>query len=196
MHGAGSETEIYEPVREVFFMTEEWRAVEGYEGYYEVSNTGKVKSLPRQMHNYTKPGRILKQQNNGHSYMTVGLHAPGKKDRHAYVHILVAKAFIPNPEGLGDVNHKDFNKGNNCVENLEWVTRKQNILHFRQSAYGKRLESNRVKKIQFKAYQRVIEHKKEIIDAYSAGLNIEDVAKKTGLGRDFVSIVLTMFDLV
>lgn len=175
---------------------EQWKPVEGYEEYYEVSNMGQVRSLPRKMHNYTKPGRILKQQNNGHSYMTVGLHAPNKKEKHAYVHILVARAFIPNPDGLEDVNHKDFNKGNNAVENLEWVTRQQNIMHFRQSARGKRIEAGRVKKIQHKAYQRVIDNKKKIIDAYSQGLNIEEVAKKTGLGRDFVSIVLTIFDLV
>lgn len=177
-------------------MTEEWRPVDGYEGIYEVSNMGQVRSLTRKVYNYIKPGRILKQTSNGHHYMYVSLHAPEKKEKHAYVHILVAKAFIPNPNGYAQVNHKDFNKGNNTVENLEWVSCKQNHMHFRQSQFGKRVEAGRVKKIQYKAYQRIIDNKKQIIKFYNDGLNIEQVAKKTGLGRDFVSIVLTIFDLV
>ena len=178
-------------------MTEEiWKPVEGYEKYYEVSNKGQVRSLPRKMHNYIKPGRILKQHDNGHSYLNVGLHAPEKTVKHAYVHVLVAKAFIPRPEGCVDVNHKDFNKKNNCVENLEWVTRRQNIMHFRESVRGKRIEADRVRKKHYQAYQRILDHKKEIIDAYNEGLNVEQVAKKTGLGRDFVAVVLQIFDLL
>jgi hypothetical protein len=110
-------------------MTEIWKDIEGYEGYYQVSNLGRVKSLRRK----TKSGnggfkyireRILRPGNG--EYLTTPLVKNGVQKTH-YVHRLVAIAFIPNPENKMDVNHKDFNKKNNNVGNLEWTTRKENI---------------------------------------------------------------------
>ena len=104
-------------------MNEIWKDIDGYEGLYQVSNLGNVKSL-----NYNRTGkeRILKPGTNGSGYLHVILCKNGKI-RLFKVHRLVAKAFLENPDHKSDVNHKDENKTNNCVENLEWMTRQENI---------------------------------------------------------------------
>ena len=103
-------------------MKEEWRDIVGYEEKYQVSNLGEVKSL-----NYkrTKKEKILKTGKNTSGYSYVNLCKDGKKKTY-HVHRLVAQAFIPNPNNYSEVNHKDENKENNCVKNLEWCDRKYN----------------------------------------------------------------------
>ena len=116
---------------------EEWRDIKGWEGLYQVSNLGNVKSLERKVWNgrgyYKTTERILKSFDNGYGYLQVILRK-GEKSKTCYVHRLVACAFIPNPQGLPDVNHKDENKENNCVENLEYCTKAYN------NNYGTRTE--------------------------------------------------------
>lgn len=102
-------------------MEEEWRPVKGYEGLYEVSNMGRVKSL------HASQGRILKQ-GTSHGYMLVNLCKDGICNM-KQVHRLVATAFIRNPNNYEVVNHKDGNKKNNTVDNLEWCTQRYNIRH-------------------------------------------------------------------
>ena len=99
-----------------------WKDIEGFEGLYQVSNLGKVKSLN---FNHTKKEKILKLQSGKYGYLLVSLCKEGKGKTYQ-VHRLVAQAFIPNLENKPQVNHKDEDKTNNKVENLEWVTSKEN----------------------------------------------------------------------
>lgn len=97
-----------------------WRDIEGYEGLYQVSSEGRVKSLK-----YGKE-KILKGSKNSWGYLLVNLHKEGKQ-KHYYIHRLVAQAFISNPDNLPEVNHKNEIKTDNRVENLEWCTNQYNI---------------------------------------------------------------------
>jgi len=100
-------------------MKEEWKTIESCQGY-EVSNAGKVRNK--------KTGRILKQ-NKRRGYPFVVLMNSKNEKKDYYVHRLVALAFIPNPSGFPQVNHRDGNKNNNSVENLEWCTARMNVQH-------------------------------------------------------------------
>ena len=108
---------------------EEWRDIKGYEGAYQVSSYGRIRSLDRIVErktgNYKHKGRILKQNDDTHGYLKVNLTKHDKKKTFK-VHRLVAQAFIPNPNNYTVINHKDENKTNNKVENLEWCTSKYN----------------------------------------------------------------------
>lgn len=92
--------------------------IEGYNGEYEIDNHGVIYSV--------KSGKVLKQTDYGSKYLQVSLCKDGRR-KVVNVHRLVATAFIPNPDNLPQVNHKDENKHNNNVENLEWCTAKYNI---------------------------------------------------------------------
>lgn len=114
-------------------MREEWRDVVGYEGYYMVSNMGRVKSVERMRWSGINGGgyvtvqeRILKLCDKGQGYLSVNLYKDGKRKQYS-VHRLVGQAFIPNPNNLPIINHKDENPKNNNVDNLEWCTQKYNI---------------------------------------------------------------------
>lgn len=104
-------------------MQEIWKDIKGYEGKYQVSNTGKVRSL-----NYKNTGevRLLKQHLTRNGYLQIGLTKYGKSIYFS-VHRLVSQTFIPNPDNLPQVNHKDECKTNNVVENLEWCSCQYNL---------------------------------------------------------------------
>ena len=108
---------------------EEWRDIEGYEGLYQISSLGRVKSFPR----HTTQGGKLKINKIKGGYCLIKLCKNGKTKRF-YVHRLVAQAFISNPNNLPMINHKDENPSNNNVDNLEWCDCKYNNM------YGTRLE--------------------------------------------------------
>ena len=119
-------------------MKEEWRDVPGYEGLYKVSNSGHIKSLARwQIGKNGKKRRfqnwhIKKQSITSNGYKVVSLSKKGKS-RYWHVHRLVAITFIPNPDNLPVINHKDECKTNNRVENLEWCTSKYNMNYGKMS---------------------------------------------------------------
>jgi len=127
---------------------EEWRAVKGYEGFYEVSNMGRVKSLKRRVPNpncggqYTVNEKILRPSSNPLGYENVRL-SKGGVSVHKLVHRLVAEAFIENPNNYPVVNHKDETPSNNSVANLEWCTQKYNSNY--GNAYAKKSEAQKKK---------------------------------------------------
>ena len=106
-------------------MKEEWRSIVGYEGLYEVSNQGKVKSLERMRSNGLKCNERILKETNHLGYILVTLCKDGKQ-RQFRVHRLVAMAFIPNPENKDFIDHINTIRNDNRVENLRWVTRQEN----------------------------------------------------------------------
>ena len=132
---------------------EQWKPIKGYEELYEVSNLGRVKSLPR--NGTIKEEKILKQYVDRYGYLYVGLR--NKKVKKCKVHRLVAEAFIFNPNNLPQVNHKDENKQNNCVNNLEFCTSKYNV------NYGHRAEkvSKKVVCIKFNGEKQIFKSSTE-----------------------------------
>lgn len=100
---------------------EQWKAIEGYNGKYEASTDGRIR-------NVDKGGYILQGARASVGYIIVGLYKNGRRRVHL-VHRLIAETFIPNPENKAEVNHKNKNTADNRVENLEWVTRQENLIH-------------------------------------------------------------------
>lgn len=123
-------------------MIEEWRPVIGYEGLYEVSSYGRVRSLDKydSMNRFLR-GRILRLFTDGLGYLRAQLYSNSKR-KSFLVHRLVAQAFIPNPDNLPQVNHRDENPSNDNVDNLEWCDGKYNV------NYGTRID--RIRDIRLK----------------------------------------------
>lgn len=125
-------------------MDEIWKDIVDYENLYQGSNLGRVRSVDRWVKDTNGSlrfyrGRILKPVINGRGYLQVCLCKNGKVKKFT-VHRLVAEAFLPNPDNLPEVNHKDENKLNNVVSNLEWCNSKYN------NTYGTRIERVALKK--------------------------------------------------
>lgn len=138
---------------------EKWKEIENYEEFYEVSNEGRV----RRKSGYVKSGiknnerryiegKILKQNKKRNGYLTVDL-SKEHKVKTISIHRLVAKAFIENPKDLPQVNHKNGNKMDNRVENLEWVTSSENRKH----SFDTGLQKSRAKRIRCKQLDMTFE---------------------------------------
>lgn len=117
-------------------MVEKWKDIAGYEGYYQVSNIGRVRSLDRVVVKsngvkLTLKGQILSAKSDYHGYLRVNLSKSGKV-KLKKVHRLVAEAFLPNPDNLPEINHKNEIKTDNRVDNLEWCS------HLYNTNYGTR----------------------------------------------------------
>lgn len=109
-----------------------WKDVKGYEGLYQISDLGRVKALAKRRNSgsgfYIQKERIMAQQLKDKRYYGICLLKDGKY-KNFLVHRLVAEAFLDNPNGYDQVNHKDCNKLNNEVRNLEWCNQEMNLQH-------------------------------------------------------------------
>lgn len=116
---------------------ETWKDIKDYKGLYQISNLGKIKKLEKRLISYYKDGRIykgykkekiLKNRLYNNGYYGVVL-SKNNKQKNIFIHRILAIYFIPNPENKLEVNHKDGNKQNNDINNLEWVTKSENQKH-------------------------------------------------------------------
>ncbi len=141
-------------------MQEVWKDIEGYEGFYQVSNLGRVKSLRTMKYSHIQKcaihvnrEKILKPYPDTKKYLIVDLKRNGKRDTRK-VHRLVASAFIANENHYPQVNHKDENKQNNNVENLEWCTAQYNTTY--GTAKSRMAEKMRKKVVQVSASGAIV----------------------------------------
>ena len=165
--------------------TEEWRDIKGYEGIYQVSNLGRVKSLKGwNGKKYISREKILKvsKQEISKTYCRykVDLIKDGER-KNLKVHRLVAEAFIPNPNNYKEVNHKDSNPLNNCVCNLEWCDHKYNIKHSID-------EGNQVRRI------NTID-RDCMLTLLNSGKNYDDISKILGVSKGTVFNYIRKFKI-
>ena len=156
-------------------MQEIWKDVVGYEGLYQVSNMGRVKSFCQSTKFHKQKEFILKPSLINTGYEVVTLYSKEKRKKFQ-IHRLVATAFIPNPNNLPCVNHKDENKENNSVENLEWCDYVYN------SNYGTGIERSKEKRLGNKFV--VIN-----LDTGEVYQTPKDASRATGIHNDSISKV-------
>lgn len=141
--------------------TEIWKDIPEYEGFYQISNLGRVKSLVGwNGHEYAKREKILKQSLSTTGYYKVDLKRNGQR-KSQKVHRIVAEAFIPKVDGKPYINHKDGNPINNSVDNLEWCTQKENVNHALKTGLKKCF--------------RISEY--ELRSLYESGMNMKQIAE-------------------
>ena len=154
-----------------------WRDVKDYDGLYLVSNLGRVKSL-----NYRRTGReeILKPSMNTCGYLFVDLSKYGKQ-KAFLVHRLVAEAFIPNPENLQQINHKDEDKTNNCVWNLECCDYQYN------NNYGTHNKRSAEARTNGKCSKRVLQINKDTGEVIREWISLSEVYRQLGYLQENIS---------
>lgn len=139
-------------------MEEIWKDIEGFHGIYRVSNIGNVMSL-----NYCNRGykKLLTPKCNNRGRLWVEL-VSGEKRRCALIHRLVAEAFIPNPDGFPQINHKDENPKNNNVENLEWCTQEYNqMCYYKNHGLNLKKQCQRNRSYEKRTHLRIEQISKE-----------------------------------
>ena len=155
-------------------MREVWKPIIGHENY-EISNKGRVRSI----HNGKK--RIMKIQNHSHGYNVINLYEHELSRQFSrYIHRLVGQAFIPNPLNKPQINHKDGNKKNNNVSNLEWMTAKENCAHSSKNNLLPKGQNHYYSKLSNKDV-------KEIKKLIKKGVMGKDIAKKYNVSRSLIS---------
>ena len=156
-------------------MKEKWMPIKNYEGFYEVSDKGRVRSLDRYVNGKHKnkafrKGRVLKLEKVQAGYYRVELQKNGFKER-LFVHRLVADSFIPNPHNKPQVNHINSMRDDNIVYNLEWVTPKENIIHGVEYGNIKYGEKHHLAKLSE-------EEVKEIFELKESGAKPKEIAER------------------
>lgn len=175
-----------------------YRDIRGFEGYYQVNENGEVFSIRRR--------KKLKHAFARRGYLKVRLQKDGL-DKTLLVHRLVADAFIPNPEALPHVNHKDGNRENNQVSNLEWCTSKENVRHawktglmdsarekFKKRMLGTKGDLSYATKLSDKTIQEIRDfaatHPRKK-NQYTDGFTASELAEKYGVCKTHMQLILT-----
>lgn len=162
--------------------------IKGYEGLYKVDSDGNVYSL---IHNLT-----LKPYDNSTGYLKVNLYDRSGKLKKKYIHRLVAEAFVKNPHGLKEVNHKDLNKKNCAASNLEWCDRKQNLQHSYDHGMKRTCETHGCSKLNWKAVNDIrskMLSQKEYAQKYSIAICTVSAVQcyRTWKGGDANAVICT-----
>ena len=175
------------------YAPEYWSDIPNYEGYYQVSNHGNVRSLDRVIKEktgktQTLKGRVLKQRINPGGYHYIELGKNGNKATFA-IHQLVAQAFIPNPNNKRTVNHIDGNKLNNSLANLEWSTYSENLEHAYKTGLRRAVKSSEVasKNYKRKLTEQQVKEIKLLIAAKS--LTLKQIANQYNVGRSTIGSI-------
>ena len=174
-------------------MEEIWKDIKGYEGLYQVSNLGNVRSLDRYKKNnkgkYLQRGVVLKKNHDKDGYSIVGLYKSGNSCTKK-VHRLVAQAFIPNPKNKPTVNHKNGIRDDDKLSNLEWATMSENQLHAFRVLKRKPVIPNKeqIEKSLKSKYKKVIQYEMQIIIKETARYgSIKEAEKTTGINCTSIS---------
>lgn len=166
-------------------MVESWKDIGGYEGIYQVSNLGRIKSLVGwNGKGYVKREKILnpyKQKSGKNYYRSVVKLKKYGNSKDFKVHKLVANAFIDNPNGYTVINHKDGNPLNNNVDNLEWCTQKQNVDHAIE---------NELKFYQIKAIDR-----ETMVQLLNSGKTYDEIAEILNIAKGTVFNYIRKFKI-
>lgn len=159
-----------------------WKEIKNLEKYL-ISDTGLVQNR--------KTGNIIKSTTTSNGYQMVSLYIEKGKTKRFYVHRLVAITFLPNPDNLTDVNHKDYNKQNNSVDNLEWCTRSDNLKHSysyenrnKNREHAKELATKNHEKMKIKVIQKTLFG--EFVAEYNS---MREAEEKTGIPMQNISAV-------
>ncbi|MEH7116087.1 NUMOD4 motif-containing HNH endonuclease [Neobacillus vireti] len=153
---------------------EVWKDINGFEGYYQVSNIGRVRSVDRiDSLNRLHKSRLTTIYDNGKGYKRVSLYKESN-NYYRYVHRLVAEVFIDNPDNKTDVNHIDGDKSNNNYTNLSWVTKKENIQHAVKNELIKTGEKSKAAKLS----EEDVKYIREYYDPKNKKFNANSLSNK------------------
>lgn len=169
-------------------MKEKWKDIEGYEGFYQISNMGRVKSLGGQCGTVKRKEKIRSTSLTKDGYEKIRLNSQGK-DTTKRIHRLVAEAFIPNPNNKDTVNHIDGNKQNNIETNLEWVDRSEQMIH----AYDLGLKRSRIgsKNANAKLTDEQVKEIRKLYVPYSKEFGTVALSKKYGVSNRVIGLIVS-----
>lgn len=161
---------------------EEWKEIEGFDGLYQISNLGKIKSFWNGKEKYLNPSNHYTSKKNHYYRSVINLTNKEGKRKMYKVHQLVAKAFIPNPNNYLIINHIDGNPLNNRVDNLEWCTQKHNI-------------DESIKNEQ-KVYRINTIDRDTMVDLLNSGKSYEEIANILGIATGTVFNYIRRFNII
>lgn len=166
-----------------------WHDIPGYEGIYQITMSGDIRSLDRVIlckNGRFKPikGRVIPPKRKANGYLFIQLYNEGAS-KNFYIHRLVATTFITNPSKMSDVNHKDGNKENNKVENLEWVSHSYNLKH----AYDTGLKARGEDHVQAKLSNADVQFIRENYKPFDPIFGAKPLAVRFNVGKPTISTI-------